>query len=247
MIQNINKIFPDLVALSLLVANVIAFYFGVFYFMKKRIFLPMDYTPSKSRLTFIKQIESGCFNGRLIMHRAEYICSCGNLISAYVNNVKTGKTLSCGCLNAETKGALKHGMSNHPLYSVWENMLSRCYNKKVKQYKNYGGRGVVMCEEWRTNPDVFINWGLENGWERRLELDKDILGNGLVYSPQTCCFVTPKINSRNKNNNVFIEFCGERKTLVEWAESLNIHPSGMIYRINKWGIERALITVKQKK
>lgn len=78
-------------------------------------------------------------------------------------------------------------------------MMSRCYDSGNAWYKQYGGRGVTVCDEWRGNPQAFIEWSLTNGWARGLQLDKDILCKELglnlpVYGPETCQWVTKRVN-----------------------------------------------------
>jgi len=200
-----------------------------------KIKFPKEYVPQKSFLIFISLIPhpSDCK-----LDKAEYLCVCGNKCIGYVSNVKTGKKISCGC--KRYLGTPKHGLSEHPLYSVWENMYSRCYNAKLVSYKNYGGRGVRICDEWKNSPATFIKWGLENGWKEGLELDKDIKGDGLLYSPGTCLFVTVKENGNNRRANHRITFNGETLTLAQWADKLGIKQPTLCIRLKKWNIERAL-------
>jgi len=202
----------------------------------------IDYTPDTSFLKFKSLIPH---EGDTRLIKAEYLCVCGNICTALINNVKRGKKISCGC--KLHLGTPTHGKSEHPLYSVWENMYSRCYNKKIKSYKHYGGRGVEVCEEWRNSPGTFIEWGLLNGWREGLELDKDIKG-GMVYSPQTCVFVTSKENSNNRRSNRFITYKGKTQTLAQWADEIGLSHSGLFCRIKKWGLNKALTEpVKNKK
>jgi hypothetical protein len=199
-----------------------------------RIVRPNNFTPEKSLLTFIEitHISDRAF----AFHKAKYLCKCGNYIEANINNVKTGKTTSCGCM--WHIGTPTHGQSEHPLYAVWENMLSRCYNKKVKSYNNYGGRGVTMCPEWKNDPGAFIRWGLSNGWKKGLQLDKDIKG-GLLYSPETCIFITVKENCNNRRTSRYITYNGETKTLIQWCETFNVQAPTLHGRIAKHGVEKA--------
>lgn len=200
-----------------------------------RRFIPIYFTPPNSLLTFLNETSKG---------KAIYKCSCGKKHEASINNVKMGKTKSCGC--QLYKGVPKHGLSNHPLYSVYENMISRCYNKKTACYKRYGGRGVIICKEWKGKPEVFIKWAIKNGWKPGLELDKDIIGNGLVYGPNTCKFVTSKENSRNRRDSRLIQYCGKKRTLAEWAEMIGIRPGALSYRIKNWSLKKSLTTPKSR-
>lgn len=93
----------------------------------------------------------------------------------------------------------------HPLYAMYRSMYSRCYCLKTKSYPIYGGRGVTVCNEWLEDPDVYVEWGINNGWQPELQLDKDILSKKLginppQYSPETCMFVTRKVNVHNSTS-----------------------------------------------
>jgi hypothetical protein len=91
----------------------------------------------------------------------------------------------------------KHGYSYHPLYNVFTSMRTRCYYKGHNRYVNYGGRGIYICEEWRHNPAAFIDWAIENGWKKGLQIDR--IDNDGPYHPDNCRFVTSKENTRNSN------------------------------------------------
>lgn len=82
------------------------------------------------------------------------------------------------------------------LKNILRNMKARCYVVKNKSYHRYGGRGIKICQEWLGEKDVFINWALENGSKKGLQIDRrDNDGN---YEPGNCRFVTPLVNSNNK-------------------------------------------------
>lgn len=146
-------------------------------------------------------------------------CECGKIKEFILNNLQRGLSKSCGCLNLELRkvrgGKVKYGFSRHPLRHVWGSMMDRCYDVNSLSYKNYGGRGIFVCDEWKTNITAFYNWAMANGWANGLEIDR--INNNLGYSPENCRFVTPYENSRNKRNNIWIEFHGERKILKDWA------------------------------
>jgi len=88
-------------------------------------------------------------------------------------------------------------MGRHTIIKTYYTMINRCYNKKDPNYNLYGGAGVRVCEEWKGHPDVFMKWSFENGWAENLELDKDINGDGMLYSPTTACWVTHSENMRH--------------------------------------------------
>jgi len=141
-------------------------------------------------------------------------------------------------------GKFKHGFAqeNGPLYRCWLGISRRCYNKKDASYKNYGGRGIFMCPEWRGNFPAFRNWAISNGWAigltiERKEVDKE-------YSPQNCTWATRKEQNRNKRNSKLIEFEGQKLTSHEWAAITGISSGTIRRRICKrgWDIKKALTT-----
>ena len=88
------------------------------------------------------------------------------------------------------------------LYTVWVHMKERCYNKNLKRYKDYGGRGITICDEWLNDSEAFMIWAVDNGWRLGLVIDRK--DNESDYSPENCRFVTyaeSTINSRPKTNN----------------------------------------------
>ncbi len=139
----------------------------------------------------------------------EFQCDCGNLyqgggcwVTQQRKTATNPKAPSCGCLNKETTRELrfKHGMSQHPLFWVWSQMVERCHNTNNISYHKYGARGVYVCDAWRESSTEFMDWALANGWEKGLHLDKDILCHALNvpphYSPQTCQFISAAENGR---------------------------------------------------
>lgn len=89
-----------------------------------------------------------------------------------------------------------HGFAAHSLYSVWRSMKARCYNSNNKVYKNYGGKGITVFDEWKNNPILFIRWNLSNGWERGLCIDR--INNEGNYHPSNCQFITRLKSNHNK-------------------------------------------------
>lgn len=97
---------------------------------------------------------------------------------------------SCECEAQE-----KHGDRNNPLYGKWDGMKQRCCNTKQKCYKNYGGRGITVCEEWVKSFSKFRDWANVNGYKKGLVLDRRDNNEG--YSPENCRFVTQAVNNQN--------------------------------------------------
>ena len=132
-----------------------------------------------------------------------YKCGlCGNEFRSRVQDVKSNKIKSCGC----TKNFLSqlHNLSNTKLYKVWYDIKSRTLNPKHKDYPNYGGRGITICEEWKNDFMSFYNWAMENGYEENKGLSIDRIDNDGNYCPENCRWVDRTIQSRNqrmpKNN-----------------------------------------------
>lgn len=112
-------------------------------------------------------------------------------------------------------------------------MICRCYNKNHKTYKHYGGRGVKVCDEWRNDYQKFLDWSLANGWAKGLQLDKDIKGNGLLYSPETCSWVTRIQNCNNRKNSVKYEYNGLMVTAPEISRMSGIRGSLIYQRLRR--------------
>lgn len=152
--------------------------------------------------------------------RTKWICSCkcGNLTSVQTQQLKSGKTISCGCRRYETKNQ-KHGMKKTRIYSIWCGMKKRCYQKNDKTYKRYGETGISVCDEWKNDFMSFYNWSIQNGYADDLTIDRK--NNNLGYSPENCRWATKEEQQNNKTNNVIIDHDGESKTLAEWCRIMN--------------------------
>lgn len=175
-------------------------------------------------------------------------CSCGKTKIVCGNSLRSGLTKSCGCLQIKRakEANTKHEMSNTKIYDAWNHAKERCYNPNCSNYKNYGGRGITMCNEWKNNPESFIEWSFENGFDNNLNgfecsLDRiDVNGN---YEPNNCRWVGKLIQANNTRTNHYIEYNGERKTVAEWARILGINYQTLLRRINNgWEIEKAFTT-----
>lgn len=127
-------------------------------------------------------------------------CECGKTKEILYDSIRSGRTNSCGCYHKKVMSigqfAKKHGLSNSPIFTVWKRMLDRCYDKKHTSYKNYGGRGIFVCDQWKKNPLAFVEWAVNNGWLKGLQIDR--INNDGHYDPNNCRFVTREINALNK-------------------------------------------------
>jgi len=180
----------------------------------------------------------------------ECLCICGNTHFALITKLISGEVGSCGCYKrAKAKSdSTIHGLFYHPLHSKWKDMLNRCYNKNASSYHLYGERGVTVCEEWKNSFLDFYNWAISNGWEKGLQLDKDKKGNGFIYSPNSCCFLTSKENNNNRRNNRYVIYEGERLTIAQWSEKLGISRSILTRNLDKgFSVLEILNKYKNKK
>lgn len=172
-------------------------------------------------------------------------CDCGNKTIVEYYSLIYGNTKSCGCLQKEKAKQLKstHNDSKTRLYTSWCNMKARCYRKTMKRYERYGGRGIVVCDEWKNSFITFKKWALENGYNESLTLDRiDVNGN---YEPNNCRWISNLEQQSNRGNNRKITYKGETKALCEWARIYNLKWKTLQNRINDgWDIEKALTTTK---
>lgn len=124
------------------------------------------------------------------------------------------------------------------LYSIYHGIKKRCYSKSEPRYKDYGGRGIAMCEEWLENFDNFVDWALLNGYEDELTIDR--VDNDGNYGPENCRWVTKKVQNRNKRTNVLITYNGQTKCLRDWCDELNLPYDATHNRITKgWPVDKA--------
>lgn len=124
-------------------------------------------------------------------------CSfCSQIVERCLGNGNKAK--SCGCKHAFFNGLAhrKHGLSHLRLYGVWLNMIRRCHLVQDGGYKNYGGRGIIVCEEWKNNFAVFQKWAKSHGYNDTLEIDRE--NNNGNYTPFNCRFITHEQNQQNK-------------------------------------------------
>lgn len=131
-------------------------------------------------------------------------CDCGNISYVRSGDLLSGNNVSCGCRKKEwyEKGTTrKHGKINTKLYYVWLAMKNRCGNPSNPSYKNYGDRGIQVCEEWRSNFSAFEEWALDNGYDENAKYGKctlDRIDNDKGYSPDNCRFVDMMVQVHNR-------------------------------------------------
>jgi hypothetical protein len=121
------------------------------------------------------------------------------------------------------------------LYEVWKGMKARCRDPKHIGYKIYGGKGVRVCKEWQESFIPFYEWCMANGWQKGMQIDKDIKAKelgvpALIYSPEMCSIVTAKDNARASSQtklriDKIIEIRNSKSTGIELGKKYGVHES----------------------
>ena len=172
-------------------------------------------------------------------------CDCGNIIDVVGTNLKNNNTISCGCFRREKMKNLKttHGLSHSRLRLIYRNIKSRCYNPNDKKFKNYGGRGITICDEWLGDNGFinFYNWAVTHGYSENLTIDR-IETNG-NYEPSNCRWADFTVQANNRTNNHLITYNDKTMTISNWAKELGINYKTLSNRILQgWSIDRAFTT-----
>lgn len=167
-------------------------------------------------------------------------CQCGNTIRVSGSDLRSGSSTKCrACANKLTKTT--HGVRSGPVYRAYYNALDRCRNPNNKHWGNYGGRGILF------DLGSFIDFKrrMEGTWFEKATLGR--IDNSKGYSYDNIRWETRHQQARNTRSNRWITYGGQTMILSDWAAQLGINTSSMIERINKWGVERALTTMKRTK
>lgn len=199
----------------------------------------------------IKDLTNCRFGRWVVLYRAnDYICKsgyhnvmwhckcdCGVERDVRSKSLLCGNSQSCGCLQREQLSgrASKHHGFGTRLYTIWNSMRQRCNNSNHYAFKNYGGRGIRICEEWN-DYERFREWAINSGYDDNAEyglytLDRiDVNGN---YSPTNCRFVDMKTQGGNRRNTLFMAVEGVTHSLKDWAEITGIKYDTIYKRYKK--------------
>lgn len=171
-------------------------------------------------------------------------CSCGNICAVIGRDLKNGHTRSCGCYRKEFPNHKTHGLIGTRVYNAWRGMRERCYNQKNRSYKDYGNRGIQVCEEWRNDAKSFAEYvsKLPHCEEKGYTLHR--IDNDGDYEPNNVMWADRETQANNKQCNHLLVFNGETHTISEWSVILGIKYSTLSARINvyHWSVEKALTT-----
>lgn len=174
-------------------------------------------------------------------------CDCGNLTKIRANGlVRLGRD-SCGCRTSEkiSKARFLHGETNSRLYDIWRGMKKRCLLPKAQGYKNYGGRGIHICDEWKDDYLAFKNWALNNGYKDGLTIDR--IDNNGNYEPLNCRFTDYKQQANNRRSNRLLSVNGETKTIQEWADIMGVQRNLIVNRKKMGWSDYDAVTKKPRK
>lgn len=199
-----------------------------------------DLTGKKfGNLTVVKKVERKNRSNQWLCK-----CDCGKEVVCYQYNLERGTSTSCGCLRSyyAKKTRSCHGESTGKFYKKWSSIKTRCYNKNTPCYKNYGGRGIKMCDEWLDFWN-FREWAYKNGYSEGLTLERiDVNGN---YEPSNCKWIPMEEQAINKRNNSFIEYGGKKQTISQWSKELGVGKEVLSYRYRAgWTPEECLFGKK---
>lgn len=170
-------------------------------------------------------------------------CECGNEKVVTGGALRSGHSKSCGCFMRNGGSALGYSKPMTKEYKAWASIQERCYNPKNKRFKDYGGRGVVLCDRWRDFRNFLIDMGHAPPGFQLERTDND--GN---YEKSNCKWASRVEQGNNKRNNRRIEFDGKTQTASQWAMSLNLKVSTIYSRLDHgWSVKDALTRPVQRR
>lgn len=169
-------------------------------------------------------------------------CDCGKEQVVDATSLRLSKALSCGCDRAE-KHPITHGDSRRgnttPEYIVWTQMRQRCVNSKAPNWKNYGGRGITICERWSSYENFLADMGRRPTPHHSL----DRRDNDGPYAPENCRWATYQEQVNNQRRTVLIAFNGRIQPAADWGRELNLSASVITARVKLgWEPERIFST-----
>lgn len=178
-------------------------------------------------------------------------CDCGKEIIASGAPIRAGKHKSCGCKKRTLISAsrIAHGHSNKGdangsptrTYTTWTNMLKRCRSQKHKSFKEYGGRGIRVCDKWSSFQGFLDDMG-----ERPEGMTLGRIDNNKGYYKENCRWETHKQQARNRRNSRTLTYSGSTRTIAEWSEITGLRFDTLVKRLESgWPIEKALTLAKR--
>lgn len=200
-----------------------------------------DYTGRKfGRWTVIGVAPNHITKGGYPVSMWDCVCDCGTRRAVRGNDLRLGKSVSCGCYMVENPTSKTHGASNIHLYKIYHGMKARCYNRNNKNYSHYGARGISICEEWK-DYESFAKWAVENGYKDGLTIERNNVDDG--YSPDNCRWIPIEEQQRNKRTNRVIAYGGETHIVAEWERILGFKHGIIQGRLQRGYSEEEALTM----
>ena len=168
------------------------------------------------------------------------VCDCGTLRAVRGKSLTGDETRSCGCYRIERIREVKiiHGKRRTATYNCWAKMLGRCLNQDNTGYYRYGGRGIIVCERWKT----FINFYADMG-DKPHGMTINRLNNEGNYEKNNCAWATPAEQANNRRTNHLLTSDGKTQTMAMWEKENGWRRHTLSKRILQgWTVERALTT-----
>jgi hypothetical protein len=165
------------------------------------------------------------------------LCDCGTTTIVHIANLLSKHTTSCGCKLHEPAHNRTHGQTRTSLYSIWGGIKDRCYRVNNEAYKNYGGRGITVCDEWLND---FERFAADVG-PRPPGATLERKDNNKNYSPDNVAWASRAEQALNKRNNIIVEWQGEKLLLIEAAKRAGVKYEVALYRYHLgWPIDKVL-------
>lgn len=189
-------------------------------------------------LTAIKMVGKNERNNALWL----CMCDCGGECVRATVELRKRDNHSCGCMAKEhlrkmSDKNITHEMTGSRIYGCYKGMMSRCYRPNDIHFPAYGGRGIIVCDEWKNNSKAFIDWALTNGYSDDLTIERiDVNGN---YEPSNCKWIPMSEQYDNKQKNIMIEWNGEKHCAAYWSRVTGINANTIRWRYKHgWDVER---------
>jgi len=154
------------------------------------------------------------------------VCLCGKKKEILGASIRSGATKSCGC--GQRRAATKHGKDGTATYRAWISMKSRCNNPRSRNYGNYGGRGISICDRWKSFGNFIADMG-----EVKKGLSIDRIDNNKGYTPSNCRWATAKEQSRNRRVTIKVRHNGKDMYMDDFAKEVGLSESGARKRVKR--------------
>lgn len=175
-------------------------------------------------------------------------CSCGKDVVVSEKSLKSGNTKSCGCLNIEkiVERNTTHNLSNNRLYGIYHGIKKRCYNKNSRSYKDYGARGIKMCDSWLKDFRTFYEWASCSGYKDNLTIERIDINKD--YCPENCSWIPLGEQAKNTSRSRYYELDGVKHLLGDWCRIYNIEFTCVRRRLERgWNLKKALTFPNRRK